>query len=280
MTRAGEAAAATLGVLGLLAVSCSTGATDIVGGARVRTATASGTIYGVRTSADDRSLVVGYEDGGCNISGRGKLAQTSSVVTLTALVTYAVPGKGDGCPGVSRPRTFVVRIARPLGHRRLVDGATGHTITPFDGAALLKATATPDGLTVKTDVVTPAGRDGLQPNWTQVYSRPGRLADTQCTSGGSPTVTVTQGHDVGTLQASSFLTRIPGRHTVDGASAQLFYQSGIPGNTGLYDLRWNVANRRGWAVLIQVQQMCRRGFGLTATQLMHFANGLRRARAN
>lgn len=272
------AAAVAASIGGLLAAGCSSTAAAPHGSdsGGTRTATAPGTIYGVRTAADDRSLVVGYEDGGCAISGRPKLAETPSAVTVTAEVTSEVPGKGGGCPADSRPRTFIARLTNPLRHRLLVDGATLHRIIPFDGAGVLTATVTPAALSVRIDEVYPGTPDATPRYWIQLYHRATPAPSTQCTAGNSPSVSVAQGYGVGRLAGLDYLAPVPGHHSVGGVPAQLYYQTGVPRNNRLFDLRWEPAGRPGWAVLIQVQQECRPGYGLTATQLIQFANGLKK----
>lgn len=221
-------------------------------------------IYGARTGAGGRSLVIGYEDGGCGGTPRPSSRQTATDVTVTVdLVTASTTG---ACPADSQPKILVVALAAPLGHRRVVDGSTHKTVGVFDGSRLLHPTVFPDAVTVRRDLA-PGSASTSQRDWAQSYSRvtpqPG------CTLG--PTVLVAEGTNIGSA-ANNVFTPVSGPHRVAGTTAQFLQDPSAP---GWYYLEWAPPSRPGWRIFIQSEQDCRRGPALTTADLLRFADSVR-----
>lgn len=220
-------------------------------------------IYGARTGAGGRSLVVGYEAGGCGGVAHPSSRETATTVTVT--VSMVVAGHPNACPAVSQPRTLVVALAAPFAKRRLIDGGDAKAVAVFDGSRLLHPTVFPDQVSSVSDAAPTAG--GGSGTWTLAYRRP--RPDSGCTT--VPEVFLTQGVGVGSI-ANDLFTAVPGPHQVAGQPAQ-FLQD--PGNPGWYYLEWQPRTRPGWKILVQAEQACRGGPHVTTTDLLKFANSLR-----
>lgn len=219
-------------------------------------------IYGARTGDDGRSLVLGYEDGGCGGVPRPSTRQTPSIVTVTVDLVRDVPA-GAACPADSQPRILVITLAAPLGHRPVVDGSTHKTVGVFDGSRLLRPTVFPDAVSVRRDLAPGFGSTSKQ-NWGQSYSR--ATPEERCSI--SPTVLVGEGTGLGSTADNPF-TPVPGRHTVSGAPAQFLQDPNAP---GWYYLEWSPRSQPGWKILLESEQTCRSGAGLTTTDLLQFAD--------
>lgn len=244
------------------------GAAVLVGGCSVLDPRSGGStptpIYGARTDDGGRSLVIGYEDGGCGGAPRPTTRQTPTAVTVTVALVRAQ--SSAACPADSQPRILVIALAAPLGHRRVVDGSTQKAIGVFDGSRLLRATVFPDAVSVRRDQPLGGGADSAQ-NWTQTYTRPTPQAG--CTT--SPAIIVTEGRGLGSI-ANDMFTPVPGGHDVSGSPAQFLQDPSAPGQ---YYLEWSPRSRPGWNVMIETLQTCRGGPALTAAAVLRFADGLR-----
>jgi hypothetical protein len=96
------------------------------------TSPAEGHLPIIRAVSIDRTgriLKVPVEVGGCQ-KPVVSTVQTSRVVTLTASVKTHEPPAGTKCPAVVGFLHFKVTLDKPLGDRRLRDGATGKFLPP------------------------------------------------------------------------------------------------------------------------------------------------------
>ena len=111
-------------------------------------------IEGLRTEGD-RSLLLVFvgrsprldPSDPCWEGYRPDVVETGATVTLTIRrVPSPEPGPGSSaCTTEGHHRAVVVELRRPVGERRIVDGATGRTRRPFDGRALLHPRTLPQG---------------------------------------------------------------------------------------------------------------------------------------
>lgn len=97
-------------------------------------------------SVDGRTILVGpYMSGGCAATVTAVARQST---TKVALLLQAVP-KPAGCPNGQNEAHPVpaqdIRLAQPLGSRKLVNGATGGVIAWLSARLMLRPTALPAG---------------------------------------------------------------------------------------------------------------------------------------
>lgn len=130
-------------VAGLLAVACS-GRTAVSPGQQVSYQGYGGTAV---VSVDGRMILVGpYRSGGCVAAVTVVARQSTARV---ALFFQSVPKPG-GCPPPYENEAGVVpaqaiRLARPLGSRKLVNGATGRVIAWLSARLMLRPAVLPAG---------------------------------------------------------------------------------------------------------------------------------------
>jgi hypothetical protein len=116
-------------------------------------------------SRDGRTLTVEGVTGPCDtfVKNRLLVSATHTHVALTLLVQGPAHPKPTGClladvaPQwlIAQPQWPSVRLAAPLGSRRVVQGLTGRTIPVFGGASLATPTVLPRGCHL--GVVLPTG---------------------------------------------------------------------------------------------------------------------------
>lgn len=74
-------------------------------------------------SADGRSLVVGYESGGCWLDdGRPVVSESKHGIVVTVRQTGRVPGEGEACTAEMRLPRVSVSLGAPLNGRRVQGG--------------------------------------------------------------------------------------------------------------------------------------------------------------
>jgi hypothetical protein len=74
-------------------------------------------------SADGRSLILGYESGGClRDDGRALVSENEDRIVITVRQTDVVPGQGEACPmDLAMPRT-TAQLTRPIAGRTVEGG--------------------------------------------------------------------------------------------------------------------------------------------------------------
>ena len=78
-------------------------------------------------SADGRSLVLGYESGGCLLDdGRPVVAESARRIVVTVRQTDRVPGDGEACPADLRLGRVSARVKGALNGRRVRGGPRFH----------------------------------------------------------------------------------------------------------------------------------------------------------
>lgn len=208
-------------------------------------------VNGVRTADDGRTVLLTYSGGGCDAPAVTRIAQTASVVTLTASIGST--RSDGGCASDAFPRVVTFHLSSPLGARRVRNGLHGEPVSAFDGAVLTTPRWLPPGYTERTDVQTP----DVAGSWSRSWTLPG-------TSGADQLVITQSPHR---LPAPTGAT-IPGRNTVNGSPATVTRD---PSRLALA-VQWNVA---GSPVSARVTDHY---FGsrpaVTVTELLRIATGL------
>jgi hypothetical protein len=87
----------------------------------------NGTV-GAEVGADGRTLTVLLATGACDTQWGGLQYSTSSAVVIGSW-SYT-PARTGPCPASLIVRSAIVRLARPLGDRTLLDAATGRPVAP------------------------------------------------------------------------------------------------------------------------------------------------------
>lgn len=178
-------------VFALTLTACSSGPAPFVAVPVVR---------GVCTADAGRMVLLAYLGGGCDAPPVTRVAQTASVVTLTA----SIGSTATTCTDVGIPRVLAFHLSSPLGNRRVRNGVHGKPVPAFDGAVLTNPAWLPPGYTERTDL---QGAD-VAGSWSRTWVLPAVSRADQLTITQSPrrlpgvTSVVVRGH-----------------HTVDGSPA-------------------------------------------------------------
>jgi hypothetical protein len=121
------------------------------------------TIDRALVSADGLDVFVAAEGGGCTTNAVLTATEGTSTVALH-LTSYSDNSTG-ACPADAITWTRSVTLTTPLDARRLVDGATGHPVSVFDGRDLAKVGWLPPGAS--------RPKNSLFGGWTRTYDMPG-----------------------------------------------------------------------------------------------------------
>ena len=164
-------------------------------------------------SADGRTITVGGFAGPCFGTVRAYAKETHSQVRLW--LRYVTPTQHGVCNEATvLIRSLQVRLAVSLGHRTLVDGATGRPVAFFNGRYLLRPSAIPAGY--KLDSIWPLAGilSSNVPGATQVYLSSGKEIDIEQSAGrltlplvggSKPTAIRVRGHEgTATINAISW----------------------------------------------------------------------------
>src|SRR5215469_9118614 len=133
-------------------------------------------------SADGRTITVGGLAGPCFGTVRAYAKETHSQVRLW--LRYVTPSQHGVCNEATvLIRSLRVRLASPLDHRRLVDGASSRPLAFFDGRNLLRPTAIPAGYKLAYIWPLTGVLSSDVPGATQVYLSAGREIEIQQSAG-------------------------------------------------------------------------------------------------
>ena len=101
---------------------------------------------GALVSSDGRtvSVTVGTN---CNQTNTLTASEQQAVVTVAVQVRVS----GPPCSGFPGAAVYSARLRAPLGHRSLVDGATGRPVPIFDGRRILRPAYLPPGYALRYD---------------------------------------------------------------------------------------------------------------------------------
>lgn len=126
-------------------------------------------------SADGRVLTVAGYASGCGTASTLVARQSLAQVALwvrDVVVSSCMPGAG----AQAVPPPLQVRLAAPLGKRKLADGATGHPVPQFSARLLLRPGVLPPGYRLRGVVPLLTGTEGHPVVRVQLwyYPQPGK----------------------------------------------------------------------------------------------------------
>ena len=151
---------------------------DAVSGSPAPWLVQTGDLHGwdsVRSDLDGNGLVVAFLGGACDLPARataGDAAAGAAEVHVSLHVSQSPGPPGGGCPSIGISRDAHITLSEPLGHRPVVDDASGKTHLPFDGRLLRMPTRLPPGLELRFE--SGVSSDGTQSDqqWSRLWVAP------------------------------------------------------------------------------------------------------------
>lgn len=193
-------------------------------------------------SADGRTLAGTV--GGC---GGGALEVTETSKTIT--VRLRVFPNFMIAPGECAIETFTAHLRSPWGHRRIIDGVTGHSLPAFDGEAILRPAVLPSGFVHRYDTAS--------------------LSDETVIGGGAGCVQIYTQADA--YDDSLWIEQDVGAQWVppDGVSQQAITVRGHPGTAIAGEIEWSESGQ-----LFTITSKAYAYAILTTAELISIANSL------
>ena len=203
---------------------------------------------------------------GCQFDYRALAVERADEVEITVRSVYRPAHREPvACNLVGHGRTAEVKLRRPLGDRRLVDGANGDEVLVFDGSTLLQPTWLPPGWHPIGEFSSGLGEP--ETNWSRAFGASNeRLRDCPQTADG---VRVIQGTSAGVDRVNA-QWQYPTVSTLEvrGHPAEF----GVDARTQSTVLRWQEA---GQQIVLDGASGCGGVPGVDLDTLTRIAQGLR-----